>query len=292
MALLDRAAQRLLDRLTLRVSPRATSGDPGGQRSNVRANGVEFADHREYVPGDDARKIDWKAFARNGTLSVRTYEEERDARVYVLVDVSKSMSRGEPPKLDVARRIAAAFGFLGMKQSDRVQVIPFADAIARATPVMRRRDDFPALEAFLTALDPAGATTFESTARSFTERFPGRGYVVIVSDLMEAADWSGSLRMLAQRGHQVSLVRTRCDEDYAPTFRGEMELTDAETGELLRVTVTPQLLDAYRKEITAHVERMRDACRRVGGKLIDAPVETSFDQLLREVLAPALEQRA
>jgi uncharacterized protein (DUF58 family) len=288
MALLDRAAQRLLERLTLRVRPKATSDGPGGQRSDARANGVEFADHREYVPGDDARKIDWKAFARNRTLSVRTYEEERDARIYVLVDVSKSMSRGAPPKLEVARQIAASFGFLGMKQSDRVQVIPFADAIEQATPVMRRKDDFPALESFLGALDVKGVTTFAKTSRMFAERYPSRGYVVIVSDLMEAADWGASLRTLAQRGNQLCLVRVRCDEDHAPDFNGEMELTDAETGEALRVTVTPALLEAYRAEVNAHVDRTRDACTRVGGRLVDAPVETPFEQLLRQVLAPAV----
>lgn len=289
MALLDRAAQRLLERLRLRVRPKAASGDQGGHRSDSRASGLEFAERREYVSGDDARKIDWQAFARNRTLSVRTFEEERDARVYVLVDVSASMSRGAPPKLDVARQIAASFGFLGMNQVDRVQVIPFAETVERPTPVLRRRDDYPGLEAFLSTLSAHGATTFADTARAFLQRFTGRGYVVVVSDLMEAADWGASLRLLAQRGNQLCVVRVRCDEDHAPAFRGEVELRDAETGDVLRVAVTKGLLEAYREELAAHVERTRDACRRVGGRLVEAPVEVPFDQLLRQVLAPALE---
>lgn len=288
MALLDHAAQRLLERLRLRVSPRSASGDQGGHRSDARASGLEFAERREYVVGDDARKIDWQAFARNRTLSVRTFEEEHDARVYVLVDVSASMTRGAPPKLDVARQVAASFGFLGMNQVDRVQVIPFAESVERATTVLRRRDDYPGLEAFLTALAPHGATSFEASVKAFLQRFPGRGVVVVVSDLMEAADWGASLRLLAQRGHQLCVVRVRCDEDHAPDFHGEIELRDAETGDLLRVAVTKALLDAYRAEVEAHVERTRDACRRVGGRLVEAPVETPFDQLLRQVLAPSL----
>ena len=289
MALLDRAAQRLLERLHLKVRPRAASGEAGGHRSEARAHGLEFAERREYVTGDDARKIDWQAFARNRTLSVRTFEEERDARVFVLIDVSASMSRGTPPKLEVARQIAASFGFLGMNQVDRAQVIPFTDTLERTTPILRRRDDYPALESFLGALAPHGATSFEATARTFLQRFPGRSYVVVVSDLMEAADWSPSLRSLAQRGNQICLVRVRCNEDHSPSFRGEVELQDAETGDLLRVTVTGALLEAYRAEIEAHVERTREACRRVGGRLVEAPVEVPFDQLLRQVLAPALE---
>ena len=113
--------------------------------------------------------------------------------------------------------------------------------------------------------------------------------VVVVSDLMEASDWSPSLRLLAQRGHQLSVVRVRCDEDHSPDFHGELELCDAETGDLLTVAVTKELLDAYRAELEAHVERTRDACRRLGGRLVEAPVERPFDQLLRQVLAPSLE---
>jgi uncharacterized protein (DUF58 family) len=291
MALLDRAALRLLERLHLRVRAKATSADQGGHRSDARAHGLEFAERREYVGGDDARKIDWQAFARNRTLSVRTFEEERDARVYVLVDVSASMALGAPPKLELARQVAASFGFLGMNQVDRVQVIPFADSAEKATAPMRRRDDYPALEAFLDGLRAHGSTSFAATTSAFLRSYPARGLVVLVSDLMEAADWSPSLRALAERSGQLCVVRVRCDEDHAPTFRGELELRDAETGDLLRVTVTPALLEAYRAEVAAHVERARDACRRVGARLLDAPVEAPFDQVLRAVIAPALEQR-
>ena len=291
MALLDEAARRLLERLHLNVRPRATSREQGGHRSEARAGGMEFAERREYVVGDDARKIDWKTFARNRTLTVRTFEEEHDARVYVLVDVSGSMSRGAPPKLDVARRVAASFGYLGMNQVDRVQVIPFASSVERATPVLRRRDDYPGLETFLDGLQAHGVTTFAETARAFLQRFPGTGYVVVVSDLMDAADWSPSLRSFAQRGHQLCVVRVRCDEDHAPTFQGELELTDAETGEALRVTATSALLEAYREEVAAHVQRTRDACRAVGGRMVDAAVESPFDHVLRQVLAPSLEMR-
>lgn len=289
MSLLDRSALRLLERLRLRVRRDVAGGDPGGQRSRAQDGGVEFVGHREYVPGDDARQIDWKAFARNRTLTVRTFEVERDARVYVLIDVSGSMHRGAPPKLEIARRIAASFGYLALKQIDRVQLVPFADSLATAAPVMRRKDEYPALEGFLAKLRPEGATTFEQTARAFLERFPSRGYVVIVSDLMEAADWDESLRRLARAGHQLSLVRVRCTEDDAPTFRGELELADAETGEMLRVTVSKSLLEAYRAEIAAHVARTGEACLRAGGRMVEASVEMPFDETLRRVIGPALE---
>lgn len=289
--LLDRAALRLLEGLRLRVRPAATGGDHGGHRGDKRAAGVQFAERREYLPGDDARAIDWNAFARDRSLTVRTFEEERDARVHVLVDVSASMGLGAPPKLELARRLAAAFGFLGMNQVDRVRVAPFSEALGRPTEALRRRDQYPGLEAFLRGLEARGTTGFADAARAFLARFPARGYVVVVSDLMEAADWGPALRGLAERGHQLCVVRVRCDDDHAPALGGELELTDAETGELLRLTATPELLASYRAEVAAHAERVRDAVRRAGGAFFEAPVERPFEETLRRVLAPALEAR-
>jgi len=291
MALLDGAAQRLLERLRVRVRPKTASTDPGAQRSRVRANGLEFAERREYAPGDDARKIDWNAFARNRSLSVRTFEEERDARIYVLVDVSASMTRGTPQKLEVARQLVASFGYLGLNQVDRIQVVPFARSVQQATEVWRRKDDYPALEAFLGRLEPGGVTSFEQTARTFVQQFPARGFVIVVSDLMETANWDASVRALAQRGHQLCVVRVHCAEDHDPSFRGEIELQDVETSDTLRVTVTEALLGAYRAEIRDHVERTRESCRRAGGRLVDASTDVPFDQLLRQVLADSLDAR-
>jgi uncharacterized protein (DUF58 family) len=290
-ALLDRTVLRLLEGLRLRVRPGSTGGEHGAHRGDRHAAGLQFAERREYVPGDDARTIDWNAFARDRSLTVRTFEEERDARVHVLVDVSASMALGAPPKLELARRIAAAFGFLGMNQVDRVRIASFTERLGRPTEPLRHRDQYPALEAFLRALTARGTTDFAETVRGFLARFPARGYVVVVSDLMALEDWSVSLRALAQRDHQLCVVRVRCAADHVPDLHGELELTDAETGEILRVTITPSLLDAYRGEITAHTERIREACCRVGGLFVEAPVEASLDDVLRRVLAPVLEVR-
>ena len=289
MALLDQAAHRLLAHVRLRVSRAATNVDQGAHRSNVRAAGSEFAGHREYVPGDDARRIDWTAFARNKSLSIRTFESERDVRVYVLVDVSPSMTLGNPPKIDVARRIAAACGMVGLNHSDRVQLIPFSDTLGQAAPMVRKRDEYPALDRFLASLETRGTTTFAEVTRTFSERFPVRGLVVVVSDLMECADWAASVRRLAMHGHQPCLIHTASTEDHAPTLGGELELTDSETGEIVRVTADRTLLEAYRAEVAEHVERTRAACRAAGGRFVQAPIDMPFEGILRDVLAPALE---
>ena len=160
MRVLDATARRILDRLALAVKPGSTAGRQGGHRSPVLASGVEFADHRPYIPGDDFRRIDWRAFTKNGQLVMRQFEEERDARIYVMLDLSGSMSQGKPPKIEIAKRFAAAFAYVGMKRFDRAVVMPFGEDLERAAKPLRTPNDLPALERFLSEAQAAGPTSF------------------------------------------------------------------------------------------------------------------------------------
>src|SRR5688500_13783360 len=189
MAILDRAVRRVLDRMRLAIRPRATAARQGGHRSPVKASGIEFADHRPYVAGDDVRHIDWKAFARHGQLVLRQFEEDRDAFVHVLLDVTGSMTRGVPPKIDVARRIAAGVAYVGMRQFDRVRVTPFADNTIEMPLALRGRNDLPELEKFLEETDAAGPTAFFKSVTELAGRGLSRGLVVVVTDLMAPEGW-------------------------------------------------------------------------------------------------------
>jgi len=290
MALLDDTLRRLLDRLALAVRARSTASRHGGHRSPVLASGLELADHRPYTSGDDFRRIDWKAFARHRQLAIRQFEEERDARVYVLVDLSSSMTRGAPPKVDIARRLTAALGYLGMKQFDRVRIVPFAAQTSAASRPFERRERLPALERFVSTAHAEGVTSFEATARDFARRFPHRGLVVVVTDLMAPDGWEIGLKLLGSLGHDLRVVRVTCDEDDAPDFRGEIELDDAETGELLRLRADKALLGAYREVVREHVDRVRSAARGAGGDLVETPVTAPMERLVRIAVMP--ERRA
>src|SRR5262249_9622254 len=108
----------------------------------------------------------------------------------------------------------------------------------------------------------------------------------VISDLMDPSDWAEPVRSLGRLGHQLIVARVACVEDDAPDFRGDLELSDAETGARVRITATPALLEAYRREVREHVERVRDACVRAGGRFVDARAELPTEALLRAVLAP------
>ena len=285
MAILDRTVRRVLDRMRLGIRPRATAMRQGGHRSPFKASGVEFADHRPYVTGDDVRHIDWKAFARHGQLVLRQFEEERDAFVHVLLDVTGSMSRGEPPKIDVARRLAASFAYLGMRQFDRARVVPFADEIEEIPLAVRGPQDLPELERYLGAEEAAGPTFFDAAVKQLAARGTPRGLVVVVSDLMAPEGWEDGFRRLGAMGHELRVVRVGCREDTDPTFDGELELRDAETDERIRLRVGKALLERYRHEVKQHLDACRDACRRAGGRWIEIDVAMPVDAMLKRVFA-------
>lgn len=287
MALLDDSLRRLLDRLTLPVRARSTASRQGGHRSKALASGLEFADHRPYVPGDDVRHIDWKAFARHRQLTIRQFEEERDARVYVLLDVSGSMTRGATrarpgeSKIELARRLASAVAYLATRQFDAVHVVPFAATAHAPSPRFARREEIARVESFVAERPVGDMTSFGASVRAFASRFPQRGLVVLVSDLMTPDGWEEGIRILGGLGHEVRVFRVTCENDNRPDFRGELDLIDSESNERLQVRAHPALLAAYAEVLREHVARITSAARATGGDLVDAPVETPIASIVK-----------
>jgi uncharacterized protein (DUF58 family) len=285
MALLDRTAQRLLDRLRLAVRPGATARDQGGHRSPSLAQGLEVADHRPYVPGDDVRRIDWKAFVRHRQLVVRTFQEERDARVLVLLDASDSMLRGEPPKIDAGKRLALAFAYAAASGFDRVRVVPFASDADMSIAQVRSRVDVPALDRAIEGYPSRGLTRFPDAVREVARRLPGKGMAVVVSDLMATQGWDEGLRLLGGLGHDVVVVRVACREDDHPDLGGgEVELEDAETGETLSLRPTRALVEAYQQVLRDHLASVRSAVVRAGGRAVEVDAAWGTEALLRAAL--------
>src|SRR5947209_13566699 len=117
---------------------------------------VEFADHREYNAGDDFRYIDWNLFARQDELLLKRFQEEEDLHVYFLLDCSRSMAFGDPPKFDFARQVAAALAYIALADLDRVAVTAFADDVLADLPLTRGKGRILALLKFLEGLVPSG----------------------------------------------------------------------------------------------------------------------------------------
>ena len=126
------------------VSRRVFRGQLLAQRRTMQlGGGIEFADHREYTPGDDFRYLDWNVFARHDELLLKRFQEEEDLHVYFLLDCSRSMAFGDPPKFDYARQVAAALAYIALADLDRVAVVAFAGDIVADFPLTRGKAPDP-----------------------------------------------------------------------------------------------------------------------------------------------------
>src|SRR5438445_417802 len=158
--ILDAPFLKKLERLSL-ITKRQFAGQMKGEKRSVkRGTSVEFADYREYVPGDDLRYVDWNTAARLEKLFVKLFIEEEDLYLALLVDTSKSMDFGSPKKLHYAGRVAAALGYIGLSNYDRVGLTAFAGGIGDALPTKRGKAGVLPFFAYLNRMKADGTTSF------------------------------------------------------------------------------------------------------------------------------------
>src|SRR6516162_8667251 len=183
--LLDPQFLARLEQLEL-VSKKIFLGRMKGERlSKRKGQSVEFADYRNYVVGDDLRFLDWNIFARLDRLFIRLFMEEEDLHFYILLDNSLSMDFGTPSKLRYAKQVAAALGFIGLVNMDRVVIEAFNDGLVQSLPAARGRRSLWRMFDFLQKMEPAGPSDLQKALKSFTLKCSSKGIVVLLSDLMD-----------------------------------------------------------------------------------------------------------
>jgi len=283
--LLDPLLLKKLERLTL-ATRRAFAGQMKGEKRSVkRGSSVEFADYREYLLGDDLRYVDWNTAARLERLFVKLFIEEEDLYLALLVDSSRSMDFGSPNKLRFAARVAAALGYIGLSNYDRVSVTAFADSLGEALPTRRGRAGVPPLFAYLNQLQAGGTTSLSASLRVFAARSRQRGVAVVVSDFLDP-DWRDGLKPLLARGFQAALIQVMDREELEPSLVGDLRIIDSETGESREMSVSPALLSRYRAAVESFCQEVRLFARRYGLDYVrattDTPVEDVILSFLRE----------
>src|SRR6266436_108781 len=147
----------------------------GERRSKRRGQSVEFADYRNYVIGDDLRFLDWNLYARLDRLFIRLFMEEEDLHFYILIDNSLSMDFGTPTKLHYARQVAAALGYIGLVNLDRVKIEAFNDRLTQSSPPLRGRRNLWRLMDFLQKVEPGGPSDLAKSLRTFSLKCSGKG---------------------------------------------------------------------------------------------------------------------
>jgi len=288
MALFDSDFLKKLEYLSL-VSRRVFRGQLLAQRRTMQlGGGIEFADHREYTPGDDFRYIDWNVFARHDELLLKRFQEEEDLHVYLLLDCSRSMAYGDPPKFDYARQVAAALGYIALADLDRVAVVAFAGDIVADFPLTRGKARILSLLKFLEGIEPQGTVTdLGRMARNFVHRGQRRGLAVVVSDLFDPNGFEHGLDLLRHHRYEPHLVQIFDRREAEPDLKGDVELLDVETGTIQKVTITERNLRQYRKIFTDYLESVGRYCNTYGIGGTRSSTEIPFDELLLRMMRAA-----
>jgi len=252
----------------------------GERRSKRKGQSVEFADYRNYVVGDDLRFLDWNLFARLDRLFIRLFMEEEDLHFYILLDNSLSMDFGTPSKLHFAKQLAAALGFIGLVNMDRVVIEAFHDRLTQSMPAVRGRRSLWRMMDFLQKIEPSGPSNLRQALKTFTLKCSGKGIVVLLSDLMDKGGYEDALRYLVTRQLDIYVIHILSEEEIDPGVVGDLRLVDIEDDDIAEITASAPLLKRYKQNLAAYRAALHEFCTRRGVSYLFTTNKVPFERLV------------
>ncbi|GAB4574466.1 MAG: DUF58 domain-containing protein [Anaerolineae bacterium] len=278
--LFDESTLRKLEQLAL-VATRVRAGAiKGERRSTRRGTSIEFADYRNYVRGDDLRRVDWNIFARLERPFIKLLEEEEDLAVHLLLDASASMDWPRDPaapetvhKFTFARRLLAGLAYIALQSGDQVSIKAFAGRQVQQWGPARGRARMLEMLAAVERFTAAGDTDLTAALREYALRGGRPGLVFVISDFFSPTGYEDGLTALQGRGHEVVLIHVLSPDEVMPPLAGDLRLVDVETLAGQDVTVDAGLRDLYVRRLAAWREAIQRYCTGRGVQYV--PLETS-----------------
>ncbi|MCA9160494.1 MAG: DUF58 domain-containing protein [Planctomycetales bacterium] len=234
----------------------------GAHRSPYFGQSVEFVQHRQYVPGDDVRHVDWKVWARQDRLVIKQYEEDTNLRCSLLIDSSASMGYGRGPmtKFEYASILAACISLLVLKQQDAVGSVLFDNKIRSRVPLRTSQRHLTDILASLENAAPRDKTNLDSVFRDVVQTFPKRGLMILLSDLLGAEESSlRGIDTLRRAGHDVMVLHILDDDELDFPFADPTRFEGLESDDHL--TCNPRALrEGYLEALERFLDRVRRSC--------------------------------
>jgi uncharacterized protein (DUF58 family) len=257
----------------------------GERRTRRKGQSVEFADFRNYVPGDDLRFIDWNTYARLDRLFLKMFLEEEDLHFYALIDASGSMDFGAPTKLHYAQQLAAALGFIGLVRGDRVKIETLGRPAGASSPVFRGRRSMWRMLEHIEEIESGETASLAEGVKNFCLRNSGKGIIVLISDLMDKSGHEAALRYLLAQEMDIYVIQVLSAEEIDPDLQGDLRLVDCEDEDVAEITVSAPLMKRYKRTLAALIESAREFCTRRGIVYLLAKNELPLERLITEYLA-------
>ena len=286
---IDHAFLRRLDRLQI-ISRRGygvVTG--GGRRSRQFGSSIEFADYRNYSPGDDFRHIDWNVFGRSNRLYIKLREAEEHLAVHVLVDGSRSMDWGRRNKFAYAKSLAGSLGYIALNGDDVLAAAVFSDTVEDYFVPAQGRGYVLRYFDFLEEAEPVrGVTSLVAAMRNYVARNSQRGLVILISDMMTEDAYRG-ITAIQEAGNELVLLHVLDWAEVHPELNGELSLVDRESGRTINVAADAETLGQYREHVLDWADELEKFCGRRNARYVRLDTswsleEVIFRRLLRRVV--------
>ncbi len=312
---LDPAALARLSRLEI-VARLVVEGFISGlHKSPHKGFSVEFAEHRQYVVGDNIRDIDWKLFGKSDRFFIKQYEEETNLRAYLLVDASGSMNYAgpaesnrrreetvfplgrsaapsRPTKFRYASCAAAALSYLMLQQRDAVGLVTFDSRVRRYIPPRAKAAHLRGIFEELDRTQPGADTNLSSIFHDLAERFRKRGLIIILSDLFDDPErLASALQHFRHKKHEVIVLHILDEDELTFPFQQLTQFEDMEAADARLMIEPRQLRDEYLAQINAFIERVRRICWQFRIDYVPMRTHEPFDATLAAYLARRMELR-
>lgn len=258
----------------------------GNRRSKNLGSSCEFADYRDYMPGDDVTKIDWNAYARFDKLYQKLYFDERQMHTRIYIDVSRSMAHGSDEKAEAAIRLAAAFAYLSVSEMDKVSIYAIRDSHLEDVVIGMVGKD-----AYLNCIGSLNALEFDSDSKISEAIVPstvgrGDGYSIIISDFLTEENFENAIDRLAEQKRDILCVQILSRDEINPQMRGKMHLFDSENQfKFFRKKIDQDVILAYKDALKYVTDRIRLYCESRGGHYILAPAHMELSELFFDKFA-------
>jgi uncharacterized protein (DUF58 family) len=284
---LDASTLQRLDTLALITRKSMATGRPGRRRSPLAGTSMEFADYRRYAPGDDFRRIDWRAYARLERIFLRVFEAEENLTVTILLDCSNSMQYGKPSKASLASSIAAALSYVALKCEDGVIVGALTDRLSAFRRVGSGKHTLWTIGDFLSHLPDSGQTDLNRALYDLGRVVKSPGLTIVISDFLAPGGYQIGLRSVRKLRQEVALLQILAQDELEPDVQGDWQLRDSEGSGNVDVSGTPAVIEAYQQRLLifmqdlasfAHAQAMTYAMIPSDTDLIDV-----VQRLLRQV---------
>lgn len=301
MSLFDESSLRKLEQLTLLADSVRVGSMKGDRHSRKRGSAIEFADYREYAPGDDLRRLDWNVFARLDRPFVKLTEEEEDLAVHILVDTSTSMDwpQGNDEdetgsnKLRYAILMSGALGYLALGSGDLVNVTLFNSNEFRTWGAFRGRQNGWPLIQFLEANYESltnrdgnlpRQTSLDYFVRDYARRAKRPGLLFLITDLLASGDFRVGLNDILARGYEIVLLHLHSRDEISPNLSGDLKLIDVETNETAEITIDPLVIEEYINRMEEWHARVATWCTSRGIHYVPITTDVSWERIVMGLL--------